>query len=260
MSHRLARQLGGCVLGGLVLVSGRAFAQSGDVLEEKGEDEAASTRDDNDDGGWRSDDDTGAGSSESGFHFGLRLAYGLPLGYAVKSQQQTTGGAADKKMSDYVDGQIPIWVDLGWQFSSNFMLGAYFSYGFVLLDSKARNACDQRKVDCSASDMRLGIQAQYSFSPHRSVDPWVGVGIGYEWFTQKEKDAKATLEGWELPMLQAGLDFGGDSGGSTFGPFVAFTFATYTKYRNDRSSGNVSELGDTAMHDWLFLGIRGVAK
>lgn len=249
MSLRLARgwaALG--VVSGLVLLSGRAFAQEGDVIEEKDqEEEAPAQNDSNDDGGWSSDEDVGSASSDSGFHFGLRLGFGFPVGESTKGT----------KLGHGIIGQIPIWVDLGWQFNPHFMLGAYFSYGFVLLDSDSRDACDQRKVDCSASDMRLGIQAQYSFAPQRPVDPWLGIGLGYEWARSKAGTATSTLRGWEIPLLQGGIDFGGDSGGSSFGPFVAYTFGTFTRYSTENDSGDIP---DTASHSWLFLGIRGVAK
>jgi opacity protein-like surface antigen len=249
MSLRLARgwtALG--VVSGLVLLSGRAFAQDGDVLEDKDQaDEPQQQNDSNDDGGWSSDEDVSEGSSESGFHLGLRLGFGFPMGESAKGT----------KLGHGILGQIPIWLDLGWQFNPHFMVGAYFSYGFVLLDSDSRDACDNAKIDCSASDIRLGAQVQYSFAPQRPVDPWIGAGLGYEWAHSKYGKASSTVRGWEIPMLQAGLDFGGDSGGSSFGPFVAYTIGTYTRYSDDQGSGDIPE---TASHSWLFLGIRGVSK
>lgn len=242
---------------GLGLWSSVALAQgTGDVLEdeqeaspkEQSDDRAAEEDDRGSDGDWNSG---GGGSSETGPHFGLRLAYGIPLGEASKGSD----------MSDRVLGQIPIWLDLGWQFSPKLMLGAYFSYGFIIPSSDYSDYCDERRADCTLSDMRLGLQAQLSFSPGRSMDPWLGVGAGYEWLSNTENDNSLQVHGWEYIMLQGGLDFGGDSGSSVVGPFVAFTYGTFSRAKVEAGGINQSgDIQDTASHSWLFLGVRGVVR
>lgn len=228
--------------------------QASDDQDQEGEDDAG-------DGDWS--DEGGGASSGSGFHFGLRLGYGFALGKATKSSGSSTSSSASGDMADLVAGQIPIWVDLGWQFSPSFMLGAYFSYGFVLPKGDLADACDEARSGCTLSDIRLGLQGQLSFSPGRSTDPWIGAGVGYEWFTLNIGDATARAHGWEFLMLQAGLDFGGDSGGSTIGPFAAFTFGQFSqasfKYGSIDESGSIDS-DQRAMHNWLFVGVRGVVK
>lgn len=261
------------LLGGLFW-QGAALAQSGDVVDDegdKGEESSASDeseeKSDEDsgnegDGGWESD----SGGGSTGVHFGLRLAYGIPFGKRSGSQVTGANGQPqDDKFNDAVLGQIPIWLDLGWQATPSFMVGVYFSYGFGLLTSDQRDACDARKVSCRISDLRLGLQVQYGFSPGQSANPWIGAGVGYEWFTSKAGDDTATLRGFELPLLQGGVDFGGDSRGSTFGPFVAFSRGVFdhysTKQGSQEDSGSFSDVNlDTADHYWLFLGIRGVVN
>jgi opacity protein-like surface antigen len=259
---RISALLTGSALAGGLLWAVPSFAQGADVMEDdeaanqddeaanqddSGGDEEASSNDNSGDGGW----EEGGSSGESGVHFGLRLGYGIPLGDI----------ASGSKLSDGVVGQIPIWVDLGWQFTPSFMVGAYFSYGFGILASDIRDACDASNVSCSIADIRLGLQAQYGFAPHKGANPWIGAGVGYEWLTTKLGDNSTTVRGFELPMLQAGVDFGGDSGGSTIGPFVAFTMSTFDKAKV--RLGSVSQSGDitsTASHSWIFLGIRGVVN
>jgi hypothetical protein len=225
-----------------------------DVLDEETQGESSSEPD-------YSDDEGGAAG---GFHFGLRLAYGIPMGDVTGSQSTTTtsGGATTTvtltgaKMSDLVTGQIPIWVDLGWQATRSFMVGGYFSYGFVILASDVRDGCNQAGQSCSAGDIRTGLQAQFSFNPGGSVDPWLGAGFGYEWLRLKS-NAVTTLRGWEIPMLEGGLDF--PAGTSYVGPFVAFSMCTYSK-ADSSASGSTVDLPNTASHQWLFLGVRGVVK
>lgn len=215
------------------------------VLDEK-DTEVETEEDTSDDGGWSDDsyeDDEGGGPSA--IHFGLRTGWGIPLGEA----------AGGEDLSDGVVGQIPIWLDLGWQATPKLMLGAYFSYGFVFVND---DLCPDES-ECSASDVRLGAQVQFSFSPRKPVDFWLGAGAGYEWAHVKVDNGSSTSRGFEFLMLQLGVDFGGDDAGSTvFGPFAAYTFGTFDKFK--QSNGTSGDIEDTATHNWLFLGVRGVMK
>jgi hypothetical protein len=253
---RIFGLLTGPALAGVLLWSVPSLAQGADVMEDDdaaaqddgaNDDEEPADDDGGDDGGW---DDEGT-SGDSGPHFGLRLGYGIPMGDAIN-------GAA---LSDSLAGQIPIWLDVGYQPSPSFMLGIYFSYGFGILASDVSDQCDQSNISCRISDIRLGLQAQYNFAPRKGTNPWLGVGVGYEWLSGKYDDAVTTYHGWELPMLQGGIDFGGDSGGSTIGPFVAFTMSTYSKYKVKQGSlADSGDIPETASHNWIFLGLRGVVN
>jgi hypothetical protein len=216
-----------------------------------------------------SDDDSltsDEGGESSTIHFGLRLAYGIPFGDVSGSSSSTTtvGGTTvtvtqqGASMKDVITGQIPIWLDLGWQATRAFMVGGYFSYGFVLLSSDVRDGCDARGESCSAGDIRAGLQVQFSFAPGKSVDPWIGAGLGYEWLRLKGNQT-STSRGWEIPMLQGGLDF--PAGKSWVGPFIAFTNGRYSRVDRSTNGGTQSDdVPTTASHQWLFLGVRGAMK
>jgi hypothetical protein len=229
----------------LALSAASAHAQDDVQVLDETEPEAATEEDTSDDGGWSDDsyeDDEAGGPSA--IHFGLRTGWGIPLGESDSGND----------FSDGIIGQIPIWLDLGWQATPKLMVGAYFSYGFVLLED---DACPDG-ADCSASDVRLGAQVQFSFSPRKPVDFWLGGGAGYEWANIKVDDRSSTLRGFEFLMLQLGVDFGGDDSGSTvFGPFAAYTIGQFDKVVSDGTSVDIE---DTALHNWLFLGLRGVMK
>lgn len=219
------------------------------VLDEKETEVESEEQDTSDDGGWNDDnyeDDEGGGPSA--IHFGLRTGWGIPLGEA----------SSGNDLSDGIIGQIPIWLDLGWQATPKFMVGAYFSYGFMFLDD---DLCPDGS-ECSGGDIRLGAQVQFSFSPRKPVDFWLGGGAGYEWAHYKVDNGSSTIRGFEFLMLQLGVDFGGDDSGSTvFGPFAAYTFGTFDKIST--STGGTSQsanIDDTGTHNWLFLGVRGVMK
>ncbi|HEV8247905.1 MAG TPA: hypothetical protein VGP93_19155 [Polyangiaceae bacterium] len=197
----------------------------------------------------------------TGFELGFRVAYGIPLG----KLENGTGTASDSQLNDGISGQIPLWLDLGYRATPELMIGGYFSYGFGLIGSEFSDNCDH--IDsCTVRDLRLGADLQYHLQPQESVDPWLGAGFGYEWltfsFSDSGTDLSATVRGWEFVSFQAGFDFpSGPTGG--IGPFVAFSLGQYdrTSVACDGSCNGLSddsqEIDDKALHQWLFLGVRG---
>ena len=169
------------------------------------------------------------------FVVGLRLGYALPMGSVMK----------DSSMSDGVSGMIPIWLDLGYMVTPNIMVGLYGQYGFVSLKN-----CEG---DCSASNLRLGVQGQYHLSPAEKLDPWFGLGIGYESMSMKRTGVEGSASGLEFLNLQAGLDYK-LSPAFGIGPFLSFSLGQYSSV----SSGDLSmDIPEKAMHQWLTFGVRG---
>ncbi|MBK7585448.1 MAG: outer membrane beta-barrel protein [Myxococcales bacterium] len=173
---------------------------------------------------------------------GLRLGYMLPMGDAAK----------DVKLGDSVSGGIPIWLDLGYMVTPNIMVGLYASYAFLMLDSKIKDACDAASADCSATQLRFGLQGQYHLSPGEGLDPWFGLGLGMEMVDFKQGDAKGGFSGLEFANIQAGADFKAMDN-FTVGPFLSFSIGQYSKITGD----NEADIKDKAMHQWLTLGVKG---
>jgi len=190
-----------------------------------------------------------------GLDLGLRLGYALPMGSLQK----------DVTMSDYITGQVPIWVDAGYRFTPNIMAGLYFQYGFAFVNS---DKCPS-PASCSAHDMRLGIQGQYKVSPGESVDPWFGLGVGLEWLGTSTdvsgQSMSSTGNGLEFLNLQGGADFN-VTDGLDVGPFLSFSLGQFNSYSYDCSSalkasglcGPGGDIKDKALHEWLTIGVRGV--
>lgn len=178
---------------------------------------------------------------------GLRLGYGLPMGDAAK----------DRPMTDGVKGKIPIWLDLGYMVTPNIMVGLYAQYGIAML---ADDACPDG-ADCSGAVIRFGLQGQYHLSPGESLNPWFGLGIGYEMASSKVSAGGAeftgTTSGLEFANLQAGADFGvADNIG--IGPFVSFSLGQYSSAKTETPAGSSDgDIEDKAMHMWLVLGVKG---
>lgn len=185
---------------------------------------------------------------ESGLELGLRVGYGLPLGDAQK----------DSKLSDGITGQVPIWLDVGYRINPNIYAGAYFAYGFAFVNKDKFCA---NGADCSASDMRFGINAHYHIMPDQSFDPWVGIGIGYEIASSKAtaggQSFKSTVSGFEFVNVQVGGDFK-VAPNFAVGPFVALSVAQYSSLSTDPElPGADSSIKDKTIHEWLTFGVRG---
>lgn len=186
------------------------------------------------------------------FVLGARLGYGIAMGDAIE----------DDKLSDAVSGHIPIWLDLGYMVTPNIMVGLYGAYGFGILGSDLSDACDLTNVDCSVSMFRFGLQGQYHFSPAEKLDPWVGLGIGYEWLMATapaglEATQDVTVRGFEFVNLQGGADFK-LAPNFGLGPFLSFSLGQYSNRKSEANGvSQSSDIEETAMHEWLTIGVRG---
>jgi outer membrane protein W len=187
------------------------------------------------------------------FVVGLRLGYGLPIGSIAK----------DLKMSDEVSGQIPIWLDLGYMVTPNIMVGLYGQYGFGSVGGDIKTLCDAAgdSVSCKMSDIRFGVQGQYHVFPRENLDPWFGLGVGYELMkislSGGGEEGSATVKGFEFVNLQAGFDYK-VAPILGIGPFISFSLGQYGSASADGAGVSVSgDITNKAMHEWLTIGVRG---
>jgi hypothetical protein len=117
--------------------------------------------------------------------------------------------------------------------------------------------------------IRFGIQGQYHLSPAEKLDPWFGVGFGYELATMSVSgsvmgtsiDSSATYKGFEFLNLQGGADFK-VSPAIGIGPFLSFSLGQYGSASTSGNAGgqSMSDSGDidnTAIHEWFTFGVRG---
>ncbi len=206
----------------------------------------------------------------SGFHLALRTGFGLPIGrYADVRSLASFRDDDVNALGDDTHGVIPLWLDVGYWLDPHFLLGAYFMYGVVL--PKTASATDPlgggcpEGLDCFASGVRLGVQAQYRFAPGRPLSPWLGVGLGYEWISSRIEgelftapfEASTTHSGPDLLQLQGGVDFR-LAELLAVGPFVAVSAMQYTSCSLTLSgSQSECELEESSWHGWLVFGVRG---
>ena len=185
-----------------------------------------------------------------GLELDARTGVALPLGYTVSGAQ----------MSDSIAAQIPVQIDFGVRPEPHWFVGAYGSYGALV---PASNACPGGS--CSGYDLRVGVEAAYRFRPDERLNPWIGLGTGYEWLTFSQSadgaNASVTLRGFEIVNLQTGLDIAVHPR-IHVGPYIGASLGLF-----DHVDESVVQRGETfqlsegvlqmAVHGWATLGVRG---
>ncbi len=206
---------------------------------------------------------------DTGLALGVRLGFGLPLGNA--------DGESGDGLSQIISDEVPIWIDAGYRFTPNWFVGGYFMYGLGFLGGGLTGpsiGCGQGTIACSIHDVRAGVEAAYHVLPAGRLDPWFGLGIGYDWLGGSVSfvDANGMNQsfgvgdhGWEFVNIQAGLDIKKVMPNLGFGPFVAFTLSQYdteSVKANDNTDTSVissssQSISNTSLHEWLMFGVRG---
>ena len=203
-----------------------------------------------------------AAQPESGVELGVRLGYAFPAGNVG-----TPPNDVDRSLGDYVSGQVPIWFDAGYRFNPLLYLGAYFTYGLGIVNDDRQDLCRNANVDCSASDVRLGLMGRFHLPPLAMLSPWVGVGAGYEWgtfsFQQSAIGATNTdfgWSGWEFANFQAGADFR-VAPKVVIAPFLSVSIDRFGSRSTTTTTANSKitmddDLVETSLHAWILLGLR----
>lgn len=178
----------------------------------------------------------------------VHAGFGLPLGSTDKDTRLRTNAAA----------QIPVGVDVGVRVVRSLIVGVYAQYGAVITKSSGdwTSVCPVAD-DCTGTDTHVGVQAHYHFSPAQGVDPWVGMGIGYEWYSVHATRARYTWRGIEIANLEGGADFSLGRAVSV-GPFLGVSVGQFSKLSVDpASAGFGGPLENTGIHEWFSIGARG---
>ena len=157
-------------------------------------------------------------------------------------------------VSDLFHGFVPLGVEAGFRFTPDVYAGLVFQYAIGLW-----NGCPSN-MSCSGHDVGLGFDVRYHPLPGRQVDPWFGIGAGYEWisFAQSQPgfSSDTGLNGFELLHLDVGADLVA-SPNLRVGSFLEFKLG---RYRNlDAASGGPSTstgITNKALHEFLTLGFR----
>jgi hypothetical protein len=186
---------------------------------------------------------------------GLRVAYAIPFG----TRGTTETDRIDMKLSDAIKGMIPIEIDAGYLVTPDVYVGLSFQYGFGFVNTSRNPVCGQPGASCSSSDVRLGANAQVRLAPGHSFDPWLGLGVGYEWWSF---DASGPIinavaaSGLELANVQLGGDIVA-ARNVAVGPFIGVSLGHYRSISMTGPAVYPTEVTNEALHEWLEFGLRG---
>ncbi len=193
----------------------------------------------------------GYGPPPSGPSLSAWLGVGFPGG--------NISDEGDGALGDAVSTEIPIGVGFGYRFNPLFR-GGLFLEGAPL---NLHNSICAPGDPCGGSDFRFGIDAQLHLAPYRRADPWVGLGLGYEWlsFDATGCDGSGTCfpehfrySGWLFPRISAGLDFA-VTPVVRLGPYFSFSAGQYANV--DTTSAGSQSIGNQSFHEWVEIGFRG---
>ena len=191
-------------------------------------------------------------AAASDWAFDVKAAYALPVGNIWSGTSQFNPQLA---MSSAWSGAMPIELAARYRFTPNVSLGVYFQWGPAFVTS---NAFDNISGNWG-STMRTGLELVYGFTPDSAMNPWVGLGTGWEWANYSGTGAAVTLNGWEYLNLQLGLDFNAAKA-FAIGPYVGFFMGTYANIvatgASDGWGGSVPSYA-RAFHGWFQVGVKG---
>ncbi len=191
----------------------------------------------------------------TGFDLALRLGVAIPLGDA-------TGEPGDSLASRYAM-QYPVALDIGFKPIKALFFGAYasFAYGGPGSDSALSEACAREDTSCGAYSIGWGGFAQYNLGPSERLNPWFGLGLGYESTTQtfEQPGHSESHETWGMTAikLMGGLDYRTVVGLGPFAELSVGRFAGRETELNDRRT-HYGPVEEAAWHSWVTLGMRGV--
>jgi hypothetical protein len=171
----------------------------------------------------------------TGPSFGLRFGVGFPAG-------NVSSGVAASAIVGYL---FPVTLDLGYRLSPHWYIGGYLSVAYGTPADSTCGSMGTGLASCYETDIRVGADVQYHFFPSAKLQPWVGVGAGWEVLNEISTDdmgddTSDSKNGIEFFHLDLGVDYRVGAR-DKLGVYFLST---------------VSDLEDSSVHAWFMLGGR----
>lgn len=188
------------------------------------------------------------------FEAGARAGVSYPLGNSISG----------KALSDQVGPSFPLTFELGVRLLGRYELALVGQYALGTISSTNASGCYTGNNACSSSVGQLGLEFLYHPLGLVKVDPFVGVGFGYEWLiaraTISGKNNDLAVSGWNWVVLQTGVEFGVSSF-FRVGPYALLSIgqyqnSSYTVIIGGVPQSGTSSIANPAVHLWLSVGIR----
>ena len=147
-----------------------------------------------------------ARAAGSGPEVGIQTGYAVPFG-DISDNGHGTGDVFP--LPSFVAGAVSLQADIAYRFIPYVAVGVYGAYRFDVANNCV--ASPQNSADCSAHGVRIGANVRLHPLGVVPVDPWVGIGAGYEWLRLGGGlgglGSDVTFDGFEFANLQLGIDF-----------------------------------------------------
>ncbi len=187
---------------------------------------------------------------------GVRTGFGTSAGSAYADGKS---GIA-YSMAGAFSSQVPFQLDVAFRPTEWISVGGYASYGFDVVGSAVKATCANAGKACTAHTARLGVQVFYRVGKiERRFDPWVAVGLGWEWSTYEQAGGfSASFSGPEVPSLEAGVEYEATPR-MTIGPWVQLAVGRFTRVETSAPApyGTSTVDAEPRFHEWVAIGIRG---
>lgn len=189
-----------------------------------------------------------------------QVVLGARLGYAVGMGDVGGDSGGTMKMSDWTKSHVPLQLEVLFKTIPQLAIGPYLSYGWAQAGGDLKSECDGAGVDCSASTLRLGVEAIFTVPLPGQFAPWVGAGVGYEWskvhLSVPGASGDVKFSGFEFLNLQAGGDFK-IAPRFRAGPFLQLNVVQYSNVDTTGDVSGPTDIPSKKFHDWFQLGVRG---
>jgi hypothetical protein len=192
----------------------------------------------------------------SGFLLSARAGWGVPFGDLSRGEPA---------VEDVVSAKVPIWLELGYRFARRVDGGLYVELAPARVAAAACGAAGA----CDGYDLRFGLLVHVHLAPARTIDPWLGVGIGVETLQAEVQgsDPAAPAGGEERTWsgIEAPLELGVDARLSPrlkLGPYVSVSLAQFTSHEEQPAAGvsATGSIGRRALHGWMQAGLRATFR
>jgi outer membrane protein W len=182
--------------------------------------------------------------SATGVEVAFRTGVVFPAGNSVTYQA----------LSNDVGLQFPMVVEVGYRIDEHLFLGVTGQYAF---GTNGSGVCASGER-CLANGARVGAEIQVHPRGRAALDPWIGLGFGYEWLLSRNTSISGTtsLGGFDFLSVDVGLDFA--FGKIRVGPFAGFTMGQFERASGPDDDGNSStySIEANALHYWFCVGLK----
>jgi hypothetical protein len=212
----------------------------------------------------------GSGRYEAnrGLQVGARVGYGAGTGIVYSGLP----------VHDSSSGGIPVVVDLGVRALPQLYLGIYGGFAPIFVKSNPVSCPDG--LNCTTQQWRFGVQFDYHFIPRSRLDPYIGLGGGYEILHSNisgsvpvptplgtatgNVNASIIDRGWEFAAVTLGFDARFNRA-VALGPFISGSINEYGIHSGTQTvSVGGTQVAATPVttvshgaHELFFAGLRG---